>query len=590
MGKKSLLSPFIIIGVGFLMLLGGGIAAIYLLFPPEKIVAIILPQVEKTIGRRITFEKASFSFLPRLGLTLSGLTVGNTGREGFSLAPFLTMENFTACISVASLFKGYPEITQIVLKKPTIRIEVSEQGAFNFDDFAPKDSAAKALLPPGIPVLPIPLTLEKLVITSGTLIYDDRKMGLMVTVGTIKQEARIAIDRNLANIVLDGTLRLSDISVKIRDVETPLKGLEITVAHDIGADLPSGIITVNRIDASCGKIACVVTGTMKDVLTKAPMFDLTLSAQRINVQNILSLLPAKVMPFAAKLSVAGTLATAVQLRGRLLPGTLPVLTGSAKVTDVTIHYDDAALSRSIDTLNAAVELTDKSVTVDPLTMRFGRGTGAAPGRMANSLAGTLTIHMADGKFENTPFQKTVTETIRAFLHSDQLEGINPINFSELSASIRIANRRAFIDEMKILSDFGDWKARGSIGFDAGVDMAVSMRLSKQVSGKVLDVEGAAKEAAKRLLAGTQLSAAAGFFDNLSLIPHDKEGRISLKFALSGTVSAPQVGSLTFGDIGQGNGTGGQAGSGSDEKWKNGSQEEMIKKAGEQIKNALRGLL
>jgi autotransporter translocation and assembly factor TamB len=167
-----------------------------------------------------------------------------------------------------------------------------------------------------------------------------------------------------------------------------------------------------------------------------------------------------------------------------------------------------------------------------------------------------------------------------FLQSDQLEGINPINFSELSASIRIANRRVFIDEMKILSDLGDWKARGSIGFDAGVGMAVSIRLSKQVSGKVLDVEGAAKEAAKRLLAGTQLSAAAGLFDNLSLIPHDKEGRISLKFALSGTVSAPQVGSLAFGDIGrQGNGTGGQAVFGSDGKWKNDSREEMIKKNG-----------
>jgi hypothetical protein len=587
MEKKSLFKCLIFIGVVLVMLLGGGIAAIYLLFPPEKVVALFLPQSEKAMGRRITFERAGFSFFPPLSLMLSGLTVENTGREGFSHAPFLTMENFTACISVASLFKGYPEITRIVLKKPTIRIEVSEQGAFNFDDLAPKDSFLKAQLPPGIPILPIPLTLEKLLIQSGTLIYDDRKMGIMATAGTINQEARIAIDRDLANIVSNGTLRLSNISVKIGDFEAPLTGLDITVMHDIGAYLPSGTIVINRINASCGKIACIVTGTIKEILTKEPVLDLTLSAQPIKVQDILGLVPAKLMPFAPKLSATGTLSIEAQLRGRPFPGKPPLLTGSARLTDVAVHYAD--LSRSVNNLNAAIEFTDKSITINPLTLRFGTGAGTAPDRMANSLAGTLTIHMAEGRLENTSFQKTAATAIRAFLQSDHFEGINPINFSELSASVRIANGRAFIDEMKILSDLGDWKAEGSIGFDAGMNMAVSTRLSKQVSGKILDIEGAAKGAAKSLLAGTQLAAAAGLLDNLSLIPHDNDGRISLRFTLLGPISAPQVGSLAFGDFGQGNRTGGQAVSGSDGKGKNDVQEEMIKKAGEQIKNALRGL-
>ncbi len=140
-----------------------------------------------------------------------------------------------------------------------------------------------------------------------------------------------------------------------------------------------------------------------------------------------------------------------------------------------------------------------------------------------------------------------------------------------------------------MSDLGDWKARGSIGFDAVMDMAVSTRLSKQVSGKILALEGGVKGVAKSLLAGTQLASAAGFIDNLSLIPHDNEGRISLKFALTGPVDEPKVGSLDFGEVGREKGAGGQVVSKDTAKGKNDAQEEMIRKAGEQIKNTLRGL-
>ncbi len=212
--------------------------------------------------------------------------------------------------------------------------------------------------------------------------------------------------------------------------------------------------------------------------------------------------------------------------------------------------------------------------------------------MTSSLTGGLAVHLTDGKLENTPFQKTASAAIGAFLKSDKLEGINPITFKELNSSIRIATGRAYIDELKILSDLGDWKARGSVGFDAGLDLAVSTRLSKAMSGKLLAVEGAAKGAAKNLLAGTQLAGAASLLDNLSLIPHDNEGRISLKFALSGPADNPRVGNIDFGDVGQGRGVEGQgtaAASGGSDKSKQASQEEMIKKAGEQIKNTLRGL-
>jgi hypothetical protein len=735
-------------------------------------------------------------------------------------------------------------------------------------------------------MLPIPVTLEKLTVESGTLIYDNRRLGVVATVGTIDQQARISIDPGLQNIATDGTLRLGDISLKTAGFDAPLTGLAVTVTHDIGADLPEGTVTVRRLTASCGKISGTVTGTVKDVLTGAPMLDLTLGASTINIQDLVAILPLSLVPFAPKLAASGTLTTGARLQGRLLPGKPPLLSGTAKFSQVAINY--AGLPRSIDSLNASVEFTDKSVTVNPLTMRLGtspisvtavvtdlkkrlfdakikadlnldemkdivglppgaalggkvaadiqadgvidptdpgklyctgtvdfrevrllwpplrsaaainggvifakeaarahvtaaverstlvadatvthylwfaapprtknakrpviearltspfldidnmlnlsrpapagagstsapaaagsaspdllfapplpgadlhatvsakqivykgfamngvaakitsadngaamkfsssfstgtidnefhadggpgkklsfsdkftvknvelndffarfgdlvsqptplgrqlmqldrglygrislegalEGAGDTPARMTTGVSGGFALNMKDGRLQNTPIQNTAAAAMRAFLKSDNLEGIDPVYFKELGASVRIADGRAFIDELKIRSDLGDWNARGSVSFDADMDMAVSTRLSKAASAGVLAVEGAAKGAAKNLLAGTQLAAAAGLLDNVSLIPHDNEGRISLTFVLSGPVASPRAGSLAFGEVGRAS-PGGQAAAGGAAKGKQDAQREMIRKAGEQIRNTLRGLL
>ncbi len=166
-----------------------------------------------------------------------------------------------------------------------------------------------------------------------------------------------------------GTLRLSDISVKTGEFRAPLAGLVITLTHDVAADLPAGTVTVKRINLSCGKIACAVTGTMKDVLTSAPMLDLRLSAPPVNAADLLDLVPASLMPFVPRLSASGGIAFGARLQGRILPGNPPFLSGSVKLSDVAVKY--VGFSRSINKVNAAIEFTDKSVTVNPLTMRLG---------------------------------------------------------------------------------------------------------------------------------------------------------------------------------------------------------------------------
>ena len=57
------------------------------------------------------------------------------------------------------------------------------------------------------------------------------------------------------------------------------------------------------------------------------------------------------------------------VQGRMLPGMPPLFSGSVKLSDVAVKY--AGFPQSINKLNAEIEFADKSITVNPLTMRLG---------------------------------------------------------------------------------------------------------------------------------------------------------------------------------------------------------------------------
>ena len=134
--KKSPLKIVLVIIAILAVLVAGSIGALYVLLPPSKIVALIVPEAEKALGRKVSLAKAGISLYPTLGVSLSGLAVANTGRDGFSSEPFIQVEKFSVGIAVMSLFTGTPEITSIIITRPQIRVEVDKTGAFNFDDLA----------------------------------------------------------------------------------------------------------------------------------------------------------------------------------------------------------------------------------------------------------------------------------------------------------------------------------------------------------------------------------------------------------------------------------------------------------------------
>jgi uncharacterized protein involved in outer membrane biogenesis len=834
------LKSVVIILAALLILAGGGIAALYVLFPTQKIIALVLPQVEKAIGRKVAIEKAGITLYPALGISVSGLQVSNTEREGFSREPFIKVDRFVASISISSIFKGYPEIQEITIKRPQFRVEVDKAGKFNFDDLVmlKKGGEQGQQLPQAaggrFPALPVPITLKKLAIENGSIVYDDKKAGNEVVIASVNQQAAIAIDRQLKDITTTGSLVLAQVSIKTKEIKKPLSNLSITVSHDIGANLVDGTVTVRQVRLSLQKFFITLKGTVKNALSPAPALDLAIVSDPMTVGDLLKEVPLELVPLAAKVSASGSVELGATVKGILAEGKPLPVRGELAIKNVTVKYAD--LPQSINNCNAAISFTDNSLAVNSLTMRFGtnpiearaivtdfkkpfvdaaikadinlgevkdiiklpqgasldgrivgnitaRGeadpsnpskldlkgtvdlknlvvvwsplikpaiingmftlsskaigqnvavsvgqssltmtatvsnylsfmlpdpgkklprttadfkctsplldidaiikppeppkeggarnadapiiaplpgidmkgtvttkkliykgftmsnmvvkvsvvndiadvdfaTGIGGGSIGNklhanlknvntivftndltvksvevndlvgqfgeyirpvtplnreliqinkclfgrinlqssingsggtvdgimkSMAGGVGAQMAEGRIVNAPATRAMGTAFGNFLKTGKLGGFDVVNFRDLAAKIRLSNGRALFDDLKIRSDFGDVNAKGSVGFDALMDMAVSTRLSRAVSDNILKAENSAKNALKSNVGGTALAGLAGMLDKVNVIPRDKEGRVTLRFVLGGPVARPSLSSLAFGE-------------------------------------------
>jgi DNA-binding transcriptional MerR regulator len=821
-----------------LLLLGGAVVTLYLMFPPQKVIALVVPQIEKAIGRKVAVEKAGITLYPALGLSVSGISVSNTERQGFSREPFIRVGRFLASISVGSIFKGYPEIREITLKQPMVRIEVDKSGSFNFDDLTPlkKSAAQKPQAPQGMPALPVPITLKKLAIENGSIVYDDQKAGNQVIIESVNQEAAVAIDRQFKNITTTGKLVLSKVSVKTKEIKKPLSNLSITLSHDIGADLVGGSVRVNQVRLSLQKFFITVKGAVTRVLTPAPELDLAIVSDPMAVGDLLKEIPRELVPLAAKVTAAGSAEMGATVKGALVAGKPMPVRGELALRDVMVKYAD--LPQSINHCNAKISFTDNSIAINPMTMLFGTnpigmqatvtdfkkpfvdatvkadvklsevkdviklppgasldgriagdirargeadpanpakldlkgsvdlknivvvwsplvkpatingrftlsskaigqnvavtvgqssltmaatvsnylsfmlpdpkkklprttadfkctspllnidemiklpeaakeqggananapilaplpgidmkgavnaqkfiyrgytmsnmvvkvtvkndiadidfvtgfgggtidnklhanlknvnnivftndlavknvqindlmgrfgeylkpvtplnrelaqinkclfgrvnlqsslaGNGGTADAIMKSVAGSVGAQMADGKIVNAPVTKAMGSAFAGFLKTDKLGSLDVINFRDLAAAVHLANGSALFDNLKLKSEIGDWSAKGSIGFDALMNMAVATRLSKAVSDKIVELENRLKGGLINQAQGkgTALAAVAGLLNQVNLVPRDNEGRVTLKVGLGGLVASPKISSLAFGE-------------------------------------------
>lgn len=393
MGKKLKILG-IVSGI-MLVVFAGAVLTLMIMFPPEKIKSLIIPQVEKALNRKVTLEKASLSFFPVFGINLSGAQISNTSRQGFSSGPFVKVDNLLIRVPVFSFLKKQPEIARIIIKKPEVLLEIDSTGSFNFDDLAGMDKKEKPSH--GEPssgessdtlnkksggglVLPVPITLKELTIQDGVFTYSDKRSGQQFIIGDIDETIRFAIDKELKDVKTSGDLVLDNVSVKTKEISKPLNNLKITLSHDVQADLVSGKAEVKKLRLSFQKVFLNLAGTV-DNFNAVPKMDLKIDSDPIEIKDILAEIPVELSPELAKLSASGTLELDLAINGSFEQDKKLPIQGSLSINNGMVKYKD--LPKSINNINTSLNFTDNSIDIKNLKLLFGSNPVSLKGTVNN---------------------------------------------------------------------------------------------------------------------------------------------------------------------------------------------------------------
>src|SRR6266851_1845413 len=198
-------------------------------FKPE-----IVAQVKKATGRDLVIDgPIGLSLLPTPTVTVAGVKLFNV--PGSKNPNMVEMKSVTATLSVGALLTGSLAVSEVSLVEPKIVLEINAEGKPNWE-FTP--SVAEAKPAAATPSTPRPLSLGRLTIENGTLIFSDSRAGLSVvaekanfsaSVGSIDGPYSLAGDATI-----NGAALKLDLSVGAQDTSGGASGHTAEVALEAG--------------------------------------------------------------------------------------------------------------------------------------------------------------------------------------------------------------------------------------------------------------------------------------------------------------------------------------------------------------------
>jgi hypothetical protein len=326
----------VVIAVALVVLIVGGAATLKLLFPPEKLRAMVVPQLEARLGRDVELSAVRLRVFPRLAVRLEDLAIANP--PGFSADPALEMDALDLQVRFWPLIRRQVELGRVRLVRPTIRYEVREDGISNYQGFGSIASAEGTINSGTEAAAAAGFVVEDLVLNDGTVLYSDARSG---------RRARMQIAARLSAIREPGgspALRSAgEIEVaKLRALIANLSGdsiafPDLAIDYEALADLPGDSLVLTVLQVEVGQVPLSGSGIVRG-LRGARTIDFALESGAVDIAELLAGLPAELRP--ADVAASGTARLALKATGPVGEGAVPQIDGSAQLDQVAADYGE----------------------------------------------------------------------------------------------------------------------------------------------------------------------------------------------------------------------------------------------------------
>jgi uncharacterized protein involved in outer membrane biogenesis len=286
----------------------------------------LVSEVKKATGRDLVIDgPVSLSLLPLPEVSVTGVKFFNVA--GAKNPNMVEVKSVTVRPSLLALLVGDIQVSEVTLVEPKIVLEINAEGKPNWE-FTPSVAEAKPAAPK--PASPKPISLGRLVIDNGTLIFSDSKAGVSVVAEKANFSASVGS--------LDGPYGLEG--------RATVNGAPLVINLSVGTKGSNGLPASVALEAGGGKLT--FKGTLSEIGPNASL--------------------AGIASISAE-SLTGFIATLISLAGQPVPALPPLLAskfsfdGGIEVSQTKVAANDFKLALAGDSGSGSLSVTLKPALV-----------------------------------------------------------------------------------------------------------------------------------------------------------------------------------------------------------------------------------
>ncbi|MGB6122381.1 MAG: AsmA family protein, partial [Bacteroidota bacterium] len=320
------------------VLVVAGIVVLKMMFTSERLKAEVIPRMEEATGRSVSISDVSLGVFPSIALNMDSVRISNRVGEGFSDAPFLTLDGLRVNVKLFPLFGGRVEATSLELDRPNILIEINQKFDTNYEDLIgetdtpPGDSPTEEASPSAA----LALLVSGFRVNDGTMEYLNRADNSATRLYGVEIDADVAVEEG--RILVTGDASTENFSYGT--IETPMvEGLRMSLRHRIAYNMAADVATFEEGDLMVQNIPLMLAGTMSD-LRDSTMLDLTVGSDNVNIADLMSLVPGEYREQAESVKGTGTAQIQIKIKGTLYRSAKPDITGTIRATGASVQYAD----------------------------------------------------------------------------------------------------------------------------------------------------------------------------------------------------------------------------------------------------------
>jgi uncharacterized protein involved in outer membrane biogenesis len=354
------------------ILIIGAIVALKAYFTSDRLKALIVPRIEETTHRSVALNDINLSVFPNIGVDVDGFSLSNRKGEGFSTQPFVTLDRLSVRVNLMPLLGGNVEVTKVIVEQPKLLVETNKAGVTNYSDMTqsagskPESGSKSSSSMAGF-------LLSNFQIVNGSVDYVDYKGNSAMHVRGL--DNTMSMRGSADGATIDGKASVADFSYGT--VTAPLiSGLRLTLDHQLEYSQSQDAVTVKKGDMTVQDMPLKLAGKVSDLSKKAMLLDLTINSDKLNITDLLSLVPKEYMKKAEGLKGNGTAQVMLAITGVSSDSVQPDVSGKITSTNASIQY--AKLPKPITNINIVSEFTRAKTKQEFKLEKFSANLGDNP--------------------------------------------------------------------------------------------------------------------------------------------------------------------------------------------------------------------